>query len=547
MFRCQDLPREIAAPIKVPTRKNKCGICHGLGHNKKNYPASTQPVVGKDGKESRKRKFTPKMAELVEPQLDTVDSDIEEGSSVGTIGSMDSAEDVAAEQNLNDLVWDECINCEAAVDEDGDEVLPPIDFLVEKKGPVKEMFTNITDPLNFVAQFNFYWKIPMCQQMISSTNSYGETNIKGWKKLGPSEFLAFLGVITYMGIVTYTSRKAYWQHGIKGCEYIKRIMSRDRFQQICRAWHYEKQDQFTQDELKALRKKDPFWAIKSFCNELSENYDAAWTPGQNIDIDEQCIPWKGRHKCRTYNPNKPVKWHFKVLSLNCSATAYQSAFYLYQGKAEQRPAGITATAYPAHQLLQNPKYHNKGYILYTDNWFTSFQQLQICNARGIEMVGTIKANRGGIPDTFKIKGCKKQVRVRGEHVSKKTVYANKLVYFTCWLDKKPVQVLHTIPTAVGTCRRLVSQGEGNWTRKTFTRPTIINQYNKGMGGTDSGDQRIASYRSVLKTNSWIPRCFSHCLNSALVNLWILLSITGCQAFQKAISSLGRWWLNSSVR
>ena len=269
------------------------------------------------------------MAEVAGANVETVDSDLDDGSSIGTIGSVDSAEDVAAEQDLKDLVWLDCQNCEAVVDEFGDEVVPPTDFLVERKGPVKSLFQDITDPLDFVKQFNLYWTITMCEQMVLSTNSYGAKYIKGWKEMRRSEFLAFVGVITCMGIVTYTSRKAYWQHGIRGCEYIKRIMSRDRFYQLVRAWHYEKQDHMSEDELKALRKNDPFWAVKNFCNELSANYDAAWTPGQNIDIDEQCIPWKGRHKCRTYNPKKPVKWHFKVLSLNCSSTGYQSSFYLY--------------------------------------------------------------------------------------------------------------------------------------------------------------------------------------------------------------------------
>jgi hypothetical protein len=39
---------------------------------------------------------------------------------------------------------------------------------------------------------------------------------------------------------------------------------------------------------------------------------------QFIDIDEQSIPWKGRHKCRCYNP--PEKFHFKIFALNDAHT-----------------------------------------------------------------------------------------------------------------------------------------------------------------------------------------------------------------------------------
>lgn len=27
------------------------------------------------------------------------------------------------------------------------------------------------------------------------------------------------------------------------------------------------------------------------------------------DIDEQIVPWKGRHRCRFFNPSKPERWH----------------------------------------------------------------------------------------------------------------------------------------------------------------------------------------------------------------------------------------------
>lgn len=329
----------------------------------------------------------------MQPELEVASSDNESASTLGSIGSVDTFEDVAREENLNDLVWVDCDLQDAALDEDGDEIFPDTEFLIQTRGANRDWFRNIDNKLDLVVQLNFFWTIDMCKQMVEATNSYGINYIKKWITLFPSEFLAFLGIITYMGIVSYSSRRAYWQHGIKGCEYIKRVMTRERFQQIVRAWHYEVQSGFSELELKALRKEDLFWAVKRFTTELSDRYEQGWTPGQNIDIDEQCIPWKGRHKCRTYNPKKPVKWHFKVLSLNCcSASGYQSSFYLYQGKAEHRPPDITATAYPALQLLRNPKFHHKGYILYTDNWFTSFQQLDIVSSRGIEMVGTIKGN-----------------------------------------------------------------------------------------------------------------------------------------------------------
>ena len=167
-------------------------------------------------------------------------------------------------------------------------------------------------------------------------------------------------------------------------------MSNMRFEQILKAWHYENYTEYTAEEIKQLKALDPFWPIASLEKDLNARFGAMMKPGQFLDIDEQCIPWKGRHKCRCYNKSKPVKRHFKVLSLNNSAYGYQEQFYIYRGKAEARPEDISATSYPALVLLQNEKYQNKNHILFTDNWFTSFQQLKICMKYGIHMVGTVQ-------------------------------------------------------------------------------------------------------------------------------------------------------------
>ena len=96
------------------------------------------------------------------------------------------------------------------------------------------------------------------------------------------------------------------------------------------------------------------------------------------------------------------------------------------------------------------------------------------------------------------------------------------MYYTEWMDRKLVRILHTVPTFKGSCVRQVKDGV-SWQRKAYQRPSIIPVYNKGMGGTDAGDQRAQCYRPHLKTVSWLPRIFSHFLNVAVVNAFILCS------------------------
>ena len=259
--------------------------------------------------------------------------------------------------------------------------------------------------------------------------------------------------------------------------------------------------------------------------ELNTLFRDNMSAGQFLDIDEQCIPWKGRHKCRCYNKSKPVKRHFKVFSLNDSRTGYQLGFYLYRGKAEQRPANVSATTFPAEKLLENEIYHQKNHVMTADNWFSSLQFVARCMRIGMHFVGTVQQKRKGIPFSFKTAHGVRQHRERGDYTTVKSAYylseeLNDEVYYTAWLDRKPVAFLHTIPTKQGSCYRMVKTPNNGWQRQQYTRPTIVPVYNWGMGGTDSGDQRMEAYRPELKTISWVPRVLSHFLNSAVVNSFI---------------------------
>ena len=96
-------------------------------------------------------------------------------------------------------------------------------------------------------------------------------------------------------------------------------MTRDRFDNILKCRRFIDYCASTNEMLNSLRGSDPFWAVPGFCDELSTPFGLLWNPGQLLDIDEQTVPWKGRHRCRVYNPKKPEKRHLKAYCLNDSS------------------------------------------------------------------------------------------------------------------------------------------------------------------------------------------------------------------------------------
>jgi hypothetical protein len=188
-----------------------------------------------------------------------------------------------------------------------------------------------------------------------------------------------------------------WECPIFSISLIKQIMPRNRFERIMRAWHYLDASNMTTAELHRRNSENPFWTVDELVEKFAAVAMSSYIPYQSLSLDEQTIPCKCRHRCKCYNPNKPHKWHFKIFSLNCARNGYQWNFYLYRGKGREEDVGrhVTATMYPAVKLLAPPILHNKSYVLYTDNWYTSIPLSLEMQKIGIHTCGTVKSNIKG--------------------------------------------------------------------------------------------------------------------------------------------------------
>ena len=258
--------------------------------------------------------------------------------------------------------------------------------------PISETLYN-----TLLSTFHQTFTPDITNKYITATNAHGAFRSPvTWKEIDVKEFHAFLGCIIYLGIFKYPTRKLAWSTD-QGSAVLRALMPRTKFEQILSNWRYKDFTMLSKAQMNQLKQEDPFWAVTDFLEDINESFGSNWNPAQCLDIDELCCPWKGRHKCRCYNPQKPEKWHFKMYALNCSKSGYLVHFKIYRGKGEVRPEGVSATAYPIHALLEPPKFHHRGHVLFTDNWYTSLQSVKICGERRIHSVGTIKANRKGLP------------------------------------------------------------------------------------------------------------------------------------------------------
>ncbi|XP_046401535.1 piggyBac transposable element-derived protein 3-like [Ischnura elegans] len=156
-----------------------------------------------------------------------------------------------------------------------------------------------------------------------------------------------------------------------------------------------------------------------------------------------------------------------------------------------------------------------GHELYYDNYFSSYNLLQVLKAKKIFAAGTIRINRFSNPPVISDKEGKKRERGYSQEVSS----LDGDVVVVKWLDNRGV-VLASNYIGIGEEDKVK-----RWDKKSskyieVSRPEIVKRYNHGMGGVDLLDQLVSLYRIFIRSKKWTLRMIFHALDLAIVNSWL---------------------------
>jgi len=377
--------------------------------------------------------------------------------------------------------------------------------------------------------FRLFWTVAIITTFVTATNAYAvSTNDPYFKvPVTVAEMENFFGLILLFGVIKVPERRSAWE--INSIFYninVAKVMTRHRFEAILRNLHWFNTASISKDEVKQRNFVDPFWRMADLLETLAVIFRTLYIPFQETDVDEQGIPSKAYHHAVQYNKDKPEKWFFKVYALNCARSSYMCNFYLFRGKDKCREEGVPASAYPVWKLLQHDIYRGWNYICFIDNYFNGMWLCKKLRTIQVETCGTCRTNRVPLekgcpkwyyPKTGKLKGKKGEMKC-----STLDDGANPPLYVTSWMDKKAVNMLHTFPTyKVSINRNERNAATGIWEKAPLAIPSIITNYNKGMGGTDLFDQFLSYYRTSVKTKRWPHRIYFHFLMCCVVNSWII--------------------------
>ncbi|GBP37758.1 PiggyBac transposable element-derived protein 3 [Eumeta japonica] len=322
-----------------------------------------------------------------------------------------------------------------------------------------------------VDYYSRYVPKQLFQVMAEMTNLYATySNKVRFKPTTAKEIEILFGLHLATGIFGYPCLKMYWETNIS-IPLFTENMARDRFFELRNNLHLVDNTATSGNSKDAFIKVRPiFDAVRKRCLDLPLE--------KNLCVDEQIVPFTGKHVAKQYIKGKPCPWGLKIFFLyGKHGQAYD--FILYQSSSPELDKNLTKKiGYGAAVVLHLTKRigESKGHQLYFDNYFSFYHLLQILKQRGIMAAGTIRINRFVKPSLLSDKEMNKKPRGFAQEM---TSY-DEDVTVVKWMDNK---ITHLASNFVGIGEKdLVKR----WCKKDkhfieVERPEVVRKYNHAMG------------------------------------------------------------------
>ncbi|XP_071053352.1 piggyBac transposable element-derived protein 3-like [Onthophagus taurus] len=233
--------------------------------------------------------------------------------------------------------------------------------------------------------FFLYFHDEMLNLIINFSLKYADDNNRPNFRLDKEQLLKFLGIVLLSGYHTLPTIPMFWSNEEdKGVEIVKKIMSRNTFQNI-------KRNLYLSDN-SLLDPSDKFAKIRAFLQLINKKKLQFGVFSHNLFIDEQMVPYFGRHSCKMFIKGKPVRFGFKLWCL-CSSDGYLFHIEPYAGaamKTGKSKLGLGGEV--VMQLLPVVKNPHVQRIFF-DNLFSSFDLFVELKNKGFFATGTVRDNR----------------------------------------------------------------------------------------------------------------------------------------------------------
>lgn len=364
---------------------------------------------------------------------------------------------------------------------------------------------NHNDPYEL---FKLFVTDELVDMIVNQTNLYAEqfmsnrqltqfSRFQAWKPTDQNEIFLLLGIYILLGLIWKPKIDSYFTSkpifSTPGFPY---LLSHKRLKLLNRFLHFT-------NNLYPPSENKKFHKIKPVFDYINRKFSEVYTPVREVSVDESLLLWKGRLSFQQYIRIKKARFGIKTYVLSEAKSGYICKLIVYVGKETE--------------LIQNPQYGHatnvvltvlnelldKGYCVYTDNYYCSPELALSLHQRKTDIVGTVRSNRKGLPKEFvKQKLDKNEITAACEKFGK--------MMFVKWVDKRDVLFLTTV--------HQLEYTEVKRRGKSVLVPGLVQDYNLFMGGVDRVDQMLSAYPLERKRQKvWYKKEFRHLINMCIYN------------------------------
>lgn len=365
---------------------------------------------------------------------------------------------------------------------------------------------NQKSPLEY---FKTYFTDELFENFAIKTNMYAQQqNQVSFKPTSASEIKVLFGLHMMMGWIKLPRVSMYWSR-LLNLTTFKESMTSERFFQLRTNLHV------VNNLDKPADNNDKFYKVRPVLEAVRSRI-LQFEVEETVSVDEQMIPMKNRLTMKQYMKDKPNKWGCKVYVL-CGKSGMPYDFFIYQGSTtelsseNQRKFGFCASVV----LHLAERLNESGHKMFYDNYFSSYQLLEVLKEKGVNAGGTIRVDRFAKPPLLSDKEMLKEGRGHSDSVVSK----DGKVVVVKWQDNKCVHLASNFVGIGG------SDTAKRWDKKQkkhveVSRPEIVSRYNGGMGGVDLLDQLLSYYRVFIRSKKWALRVIFHFVDFAICSSWL---------------------------
>lgn len=313
-----------------------------------------------------------------------------------------------------------------------------------------------------------------------------------WKELTSIELDAYVGLLLASGVTHNNMQRLDVLWGPDSPPIFRATMSFNRFKALTRCIRFD-----NGSTREARMQHDKAAPIRDIWNLLNDNLAANYVPHENVTVDEQLFPYRGRTKFTQYIPSKPAKYGIKIWWACDSKTKYPLKGKLYTGRSIGEPREVKQGENVLLELSH--AYKNTGRTIVADNFFTTLEGAKRLAAIGLSFVGTIRQNKTCIPKEMK-KDSQRPV------LSSLFGFHENLVSICSYVPKKnkSVNLISTVHYS--------KHCDG-----VAMKPAAITFYNSTKAGVDCMDQMVTHFTCKRPSRRWTYAFFVIC---SMLWLWL---------------------------